>query len=132
MATMVAYDIGTTHLKWIIVEMARGQVVARGQELVEATSRDPASEQDPARIRSLMQEVLRKARETGPVCSRWGSRRRCTASWPPDDWEARVGAEWERIRLDMGPSVKAPSRGTACYPTKKTATPKTRVAVFPC
>lgn len=64
---MIAFDIGTTRLKWIMVEMDSGDTVWRGQELIQARQTGPASEQDPIQIWRLIEGVLTKARCYGAV-----------------------------------------------------------------
>ncbi len=119
METVVAFDIGTTHLKWITVEMASGQVVAHGQTLIEATARGPASEQDPVRIGSLMEGVLRKARESGAVQSVGlsaamhtfmavdGSGRPLTQSWTWMDQRAAPAAQHVRQSVAESQALRA-------------------------
>ncbi len=67
LGVVIAFDVGTTRLKWIVVEAAGGGVLWRGQEIIRAEQNGPASEQNPEKIWTLMDAVLDKAREYGPL-----------------------------------------------------------------
>lgn len=64
---VVAFDVGTTRLKWIVADMVGGEVLWRGQEIISAEQKGPASEQDPKQIWALVETVLEKSRDYGRV-----------------------------------------------------------------
>lgn len=61
MAAVLAFDIGTTHLKWLVVDQATGTVLAAGEEEALATGAGWVSEQDPRHIADRVEAVAAEA-----------------------------------------------------------------------
>lgn len=60
MDAVMAFDLGTTHLKWVIIEEASGLRLWEGQENVSPVQHDDASEQDPIHIAKSIDAALLK------------------------------------------------------------------------
>lgn len=61
MSAVLAFDIGTTHLKWLVADQSTGETVASGEEEAEATGAGPVSEQDPRHMAERVEAVAAHA-----------------------------------------------------------------------
>lgn len=67
MDTVLGVDLGTTHVKWVVVAMETGAVLWEGQASAETVTSGDRSEQDPERIWRLVEETLAEAGRYGTV-----------------------------------------------------------------
>ncbi|NMP22358.1 FGGY family carbohydrate kinase [Sulfobacillus harzensis] len=67
MDAVMAFDLGTTHLKWVVVEEASGLRLWEGRDNVSAVQRGLASEQDPDHIWRTIQTALNEAKNYGHI-----------------------------------------------------------------
>ncbi len=63
----MAFDIGTTHLKWVVIEEASGLRLSEGRENVGASHQGPISEQNPDHIVERISRALTEAQAYGDV-----------------------------------------------------------------
>lgn len=59
---ILAFDVGTTHLKWIIVD--GDTVTGNGETAIAATGADPVSEQDPVAVADRVQAMAAAVQRT--------------------------------------------------------------------
>lgn len=67
MNLVVAFDVGTTHLKWISLEPLSGRCVQSGQSPSGTITQGLRSEQDPVAIWNQVQAVLNQVRQFGRI-----------------------------------------------------------------
>ncbi len=63
MPTIVAFDIGTTHLKWIVTDRETQRTLNRGQKDISPVNRGHSSEQDPHAIIGIIDEIKNATRQ---------------------------------------------------------------------
>lgn len=63
----MAFDIGTSHLKWVVVEADSGQRLWDGRANIAADNRGPASEQDPKDVLRAVDQALNDASSYGSI-----------------------------------------------------------------
>ncbi len=64
---VIAFDLGTTHLKWIAIDPASGRRVLDGQIAAGTVTRGIRSEQNPQAIWSQVQTVLEQASQSARI-----------------------------------------------------------------
>lgn len=64
---VLAFDLGTTHLKWVLVEEASGLRLWDGQADAHTITAETSSEQDPHEILAQVVQTLAQAQQYGTV-----------------------------------------------------------------
>ncbi|PSR21083.1 MAG: hypothetical protein C7B45_12330 [Sulfobacillus acidophilus] len=67
MEALMAFDVGTTHLKWVMADRGSGRIIWEGRADVSATRSDLASEQDPDSVLAMVRQLLQQANAYGQV-----------------------------------------------------------------
>jgi gluconokinase len=63
----MAFDVGTTHLKWVMADCLSGRIIWEGRTDITASRAGLASEQDPDRVVAMVQGLLQQANTYGHV-----------------------------------------------------------------
>lgn len=63
MPTIVAFDMGTTHLKWIVTDSETQRPLSRGQKDISPVNRGHTSEQDPHKIIGMIDDIRKATRQ---------------------------------------------------------------------
>ncbi len=58
MDAVMAFDLGTTHLKWVLMEEASGLRISGGQANISPKGTGGVSEQDPEQVLNIIQDAL--------------------------------------------------------------------------
>lgn len=67
MDAVVALDLGTTHIKWVVVGENPQTVLWQGQTSAETTIESDRSEQDPEHVLRQVEDILARAARYGTV-----------------------------------------------------------------